>query len=247
MARTAADCALILNAIAGFDERDPTSADVAVEDYAAALDPPRLDGVRIGVPRNYFFDADVVHPEVALAVGETRDVFRSLGAEVVDIDFPDPAAYLDNQAFGAEYGAFHEERLRERPEELSEAIRARVEAALRVSGAEYARARWRQRQFKMEVRSVFRAVDLVLTPTSPIVAMPIAEIAPAAPGAVLGRNTSPFNHLHVPTASVPCGFSPEGLPIGLQLAGRWWEEGLVLRAANAYQQVTDWHKRRPPL
>lgn len=247
MARSAADCALILNAIAGFDGRDPTSAEAPVDDYAAALEPPRLDGVRIGVPRGYFFDPDVVDPEVALAVGETRDVFRALGAEVDDIDFPDPAVYLDNQAFGAEYGAYHEERLRERPEELSEAIRARVEAALKVSGADYARARWRQQQFRMEARQVFRSVDLVLTPTSPIVAMPIAEVGPAAPGAVLGRNTSPFNHLHVPAVSVPCGYSSGGLPIGLQIAGRWWEEGLVLRAANAYQRVTDWHKRRPPL
>jgi aspartyl-tRNA(Asn)/glutamyl-tRNA(Gln) amidotransferase subunit A len=93
-------------------------------------------------------------------------------------------------------------------------------------------------------------VDLVLTPTVAVVAFDIADVnplEPAGPGRILARQTGAFNTLGVPAISLPCGFSTSGLPIGLQLSGRWWEEGMVLRAAHAYQQVTDWHRRRPPL
>ena len=252
MARDAGDCALILNAIAGFDERDPTSADVPVPDHAAYLDPasatPKpLQGVRIGVPRNFFFDEAIVQPEVIAAVRATLPVLESLGAEMVEIDFPDPDYHQDNQAFTAETGAYHEERLRDRPEELSELPRQRVAAALEVKGADYARARWRQEEFKLKLRLLMRDIDLILTPTSPVLALDITEVEPAGPGRILARHTAPFNTLGVPTMSLPCGFSASGLPIGLQLSGRWWEEGLVLRAAHAYQQATDWHRRRPPL
>ena len=252
MARDAADCALILNAIAGFDERDPTRADVPVPDYAAYLEPAsaatkRLDGLRIGVPRNFFFDAGVVEPEVLAAVSATVPVFQSLGAAVTEVDFPDPEYHQDNQAFTAETGAYHEERLRERPEELSDLPRQRVASAMEISGLDYSRARWRQQEFKHRLGLLMREVDLILTPTSPVLALDIAEIEPAGPGRILARHTAPFNTLGVPTISLPCGFSASGLPIGLQLSGRWWEEGLVLRAAHAYQQVTDWHRRRPPL
>ncbi len=252
MARDAEDCALILNAIAGFDERDPTTADVPVPDYAAYLEPasatPRpLEGMRIGVPRNFFFDEDVVDPEVLAAVRATVPVFESLGATVTEVEFPDPDYHQDNQAFTAETGAFHEERLRERPEELSELPRQRVQSAMSITGLDYARARWRQMEFKHRVGLLMREVDLILTPTSPVVALNIADVEPAGPGRILARHTAPFNTLGVPVISLPCGFSGSGLPIGLQLSGRSWEEGLVLRAAHAYQQRTDWHLRRPPL
>jgi aspartyl-tRNA(Asn)/glutamyl-tRNA(Gln) amidotransferase subunit A len=252
MARDAADCALILNAIAGFDERDPTSADVPVPDYAASLEPAGAGGrslanVRIGVPRNFFFDPQFVQADVLDAVNATVTVFESLGAEVREIDFPDPDYHQDNQAFTAETGAYHEERFLSRPEEFSELPRQRVASGMAVTGMDYARARWRQQEFKHAVGLLMRDLDLVLTPTSPVVALDISEVEPAGPGRILARHTAPFNTLGVPTISLPCGFSASGLPIGLQLSGRWWEEALVLRAAYAYQQVTDWHRRRPPL
>ena len=252
MTRTAEDCAIILNAIAGFDERDPTTADVPVPDYVAYLQsassPQKpLEHVRIGVPRNFFFDEDVVDPEVAAAVQATVPVLESLGATFVEVDFPDPDYHLDNMMFNAETAAYHEERLKSRPEELSELPRQRVRAAMDFSSMEYARARWRQMEFKHAVHLLMREVDLILTPTSPVLPLKIAEVEPAGPGRILARHTSPFNTLGVPVISMPCGFSQSGLPIGAQLSGRWWEEGLVLRAAHAYQQETDWHLRRPPL
>jgi Asp-tRNA(Asn)/Glu-tRNA(Gln) amidotransferase A subunit family amidase len=100
-------------------------------------------------------------------------------------------------------------------------------------------------ELQQAFRHLFRDVDLLLTPTTPIVAPRIADVG--AVGRVLLHNTSPFNVTGTPAISMPAGFSEEGIPIGVQLSGRLWEEGLVLRAAHAYQQVTDWHKRRPPL
>ena len=255
MARSAADCALILNAIAGYDERDPTSVDVPVPDYVAYLEPAAatgrpLENVRIGVPTNFFFDEAVVTPEVIAAVFATRLVFESLGAEMVEVDFPDPEYHQDNMIFNAEAAAYHEERLRERPEELSDAPRQRVAASLELKAVDYARARWRQQEFKQKLHLLMRDVDLILTPTAAVTAFDIADVdpaEPAGPGRILARQTAPFNTLGVPAISVPCGLSGAGLPIGLQLSGRWWEEGLVLRAAHAYQGVTDWHRKRPPL
>jgi aspartyl-tRNA(Asn)/glutamyl-tRNA(Gln) amidotransferase subunit A len=248
MARSAEDCALILNAVAGYDPEDPTSIDRPVDDYVASIrTPSSLGGVRIGVPREFFFDANEVDAEFLAAVEASIEVLRGLGAEVRDIDFPDPVYYQDNMMFNAESAAYHEERFRERPEELSPLIRERVASNMSITGIDYARARWRQLEFKQKVAGVLREVDLILTPTTPVPPLKIADVEPAGPGRVLGRHTGPFNTLHVPTISLPCGFTSDGLPIGLQLSGRWWEESLVLRAAHAYQQATDWHKRRPPL
>jgi aspartyl-tRNA(Asn)/glutamyl-tRNA(Gln) amidotransferase subunit A len=201
--------------------------------------------VRIGVPRAYFFDASEVDSEIAAAVEAAMDVLREVGAKVRDLEFPDPVYYQDNQTFNAESAAYHEERLRERPDELSPLPRERVRSSQSVTGMDYARARWRQLEFKQKVAGIFGEIDLILTPTAPVPPFKIADIEPAGPGRIMARHTAAFNTLHVPTISLPCGFTSEGLPIGLQLAGRWWEEGLVLRAAHAYQQATDWHKRRP--
>jgi len=255
MARSAEDCALILSAIAGYDDRDPTSVDVPVPDYVAFLEPASattrpLESVRIGVPRNFFFDPSAIQPEVLAAVSATQPIFEALGAELTEVDFPDPDYYQDNMVFNAESAAYHEERLRERPEELSAAPRQRVAASLELKAVDYARARWRQEEFKQKLRVLMRDVDLILTPTAAVVAFDIADVnpaEPAGPGRILARQTGAFNTLGVPAISVPCGFSASGLAIGLQLSGRWWEEGLVLRAAHAYQGATDWHRRRPPL
>ncbi len=248
MGRSAEDCALILNAIAGYDASDPTSAQVPVPDYSAYLQPD-LNGIRIGVPRNFFFDPEAVDADVATAVQATRDVFTGLGAQVVDVDFPDVDRLLDGGVFLADAAAYHKQRLGEAPEKFSEAIRNRLLDAQKITAADYSLARMRQLELKQGLATLFQDVDLILTPTTPLTAIPIADgdAWPARRAQLLLRNTSPYNTAGVPVISVPCGFSSEGLPIGLSLAGAAWQEGPVLRAAYAYQQVTDWHKRRPPL
>jgi aspartyl-tRNA(Asn)/glutamyl-tRNA(Gln) amidotransferase subunit A len=129
-----------------------------------------------------------------------------------------------------------------------ETIRKRLTDNAGISGVDYVRDRWRQLELKQAVRHLLRDIDLILTPTSPIIAPKIAEVDTSIPGGtILARHTSPFNISAIPTISMPAGFSDNRQPIGVQLSGRWWEEGLVLRASHAYQQVTDWHKQRPPL
>ena len=245
MTRTASDCALILQAIAGYDDEDPTSEDVPVPDYAANLD-KGIKGLRVGVPTNFFFDADAVAPEVTSAVRVAAAVFASLGAEIKDVLFPDPERFGTNDALFAEAAAYHEGHLSDRPETFSERIRERLVDRLSLRAVEYARARYKQLEFKLALRRLFRDIDLLLVPTEPIVAPTFGD-ALELPPMVFARNVRLFNVAAVPAISIPCGFDSVGLPIGLSLAGRPWEEETVLRAAHAYQQATDWHTRRPPL
>jgi aspartyl-tRNA(Asn)/glutamyl-tRNA(Gln) amidotransferase subunit A len=248
MARTAEDCALILNVIAGYDERDPTSADMPVPDYAASLTPQRLDGVRIGIPRNFFFDPAVVEPVMISVTKAAGEALASLGAEVVDVEMPGELEFTASSAFFAEASWYHQSQFKEHPEMYGETIRKRLTDNAGISGVDYVRDRWRQLELKQAVRHLLRDIDLILTPTSPIIAPKIAEVDTSIPGGtILARHTSPFNISAIPTISMPAGFSDNRQPIGVQLSGRWWEEGLVLRASHAYQQVTDWHKQRPPL
>jgi aspartyl-tRNA(Asn)/glutamyl-tRNA(Gln) amidotransferase subunit A len=247
MARTAYDCALILSVIAGYDPRDPTCADRPVEEYTDGIE-ASLAGVRIGVPRNWFFDEGFTEPEITRIVRASRDVFASLGATISDIDFPGPLDWDASVAFGAESAWYHKENVAAHPDKYSEPTRLRIEMQQNVTGMDYQRARWQQLELQQGVRELFRGIDLVLTPTSPIPPMRIEEAPAWQPsGNLLARNTSPFNVAHVPTVSVTCGFDSLGLPVGLSLAGRWWDEALVLRAAHAYQTATDWHMKRPAL
>jgi Asp-tRNA(Asn)/Glu-tRNA(Gln) amidotransferase A subunit family amidase len=244
MARTARDCALILQSIAGYDELDPTCADRLVDDYTSAID-GGIAGLRVGVPANFFFDEAVTEPDVAAAVQEGARVLESLGAKLLTIEYPDLTRYADNGAFLADASAYHEETLRERFDEYAPIIGTRLRDALELSAVDYSRARYKQLEFKRAMKRLFEQVDLILTPTSPIVAPKFPAESPMPLQNLLVRNTGSFNASGGPVISVPCGFSREGMPIGMSLAGRDWEEALVLRAAHAYQRATDWHTRRP--
>ena len=244
MARTASDCALILQSIAGYDDEDPTSVDLPVPDYSVNLE-QGIKGLRIGVPTNFFFDAEAVAPEVAATVRATGSLFASLGADVKDVVFPD-LAFGANDVFLADAAAYHEAHLSDRPEEISDVIRGRLSGAINIRAIDYSRARYQQLELKLALRKLFQEIDLLLTPTEPFVAPTFAQAA-GLTSLVLLRNTGPFNVAGIPAISVPCGFDADGLPIGLSLAGRPWEEEAVLRAAHAYQEATDWHRRRPPV
>jgi aspartyl-tRNA(Asn)/glutamyl-tRNA(Gln) amidotransferase subunit A len=254
MARSAADCALLLQAIAAFDAVDPHSADVPAPDYAAFLD-RGIEGLRIGLPSRFFFDKDVVDGEVLAAVEAAARAFEALGATVVEVDMDELVPPTDLTAFFAEAAAYHQEALDQTPEMFGPSLRWRLEASARTTGAEYANARLRQQEAKRRLRSVFEQVDLLLTPTTVVAAglipadadePPFRELN-GYPSALLGRNTRTFNITGVPAVSLPCGFTASGLPIGMQLVGSWWTEATVLRAAHAYQQATDWHRRYPDL
>jgi aspartyl-tRNA(Asn)/glutamyl-tRNA(Gln) amidotransferase subunit A len=254
MARSAADCALLLQAIAGFDEADPLSIDAPCPDYYAALQHD-LRELRVGIPDAFFFDAGVVDAEVLQAVRAAASVLESLGASVREIHMDELAPQDDISIFLSEAVAYHRERYEADPAAFGPSFRPRYERAAGFSGAQYAEARYRQAVAKQTLRRIFEEVDLVLTPTTVVAAGLIPEDAEEGsfrelngfPSSLLGRNTRPFNYTGAPAISLPCGFTTAGLPIGLQLTARWWAEGTLLRAAHAYQQVTDWHRVRPPL
>jgi aspartyl-tRNA(Asn)/glutamyl-tRNA(Gln) amidotransferase subunit A len=247
LARSVEDCALVLQAIAGYDRLDPTSVDAPVPDYRASLATGAgVRGLRIGLPQAYFFMSPDVDPEVAATVLSAAALFADQGASVVDVDFPHPPRYLDGGAFEAEATLACADDLARQPDRFGPDVRARLRKAQAVTAADYIRARERQVALHRELDQVFEHVDLVLTPTCPVVAPRLADIDPLAPPSSLSRNTRLFNTAGLPTLAVPCGFSAGGLPIGLSLTGRAWDEPTVLRAGHAYQSLTDWHTRPPP-
>jgi aspartyl-tRNA(Asn)/glutamyl-tRNA(Gln) amidotransferase subunit A len=251
MGKTVEDAALMLAAIAGYDALDPTSVDVPVADYGRAIG-MQTSKLRVGVARAPFFDN--LDPEVAKAVDAALVVVRTLTAGVVDVQVP-PAGNIAD-VWNPEIYAYHVPWITKNPESYQEATRNLIQAAGKASSATYAQARRQVDVVRREIKKVFTSVDLIITPTQRRVAQPIT---PQQSGASGGRGTAPpggpgglvntaaFDIYGLPTISVPCGFSASGLPIGLQISGDHFSESMVLALAHAYEQATEWHKRRPVL
>jgi aspartyl-tRNA(Asn)/glutamyl-tRNA(Gln) amidotransferase subunit A len=242
MARTVEDCAYLLQALAGHDPADPASSRAPVPDYLASLR-EGIRGLRVGVPRAYFFDG--VNPEVAAAFEGALGTLRELGATVQDVQIPNihdaPAfmAIMLSEAF-----SYHEKDLRERPELYGEVLREKLMAGGLVTASEYTQAQRLRERLRSEMLDVLRTVDVLATPTAPVT--PPAFSAVFDPDFPFARsNMAPFNMSGLPALALPCGFSKAGLPISLQLAGRPFDEATVLRAGHAYEQATAWHTRRP--
>jgi aspartyl-tRNA(Asn)/glutamyl-tRNA(Gln) amidotransferase subunit A len=239
------DAALMLQVIAGYDAGDPASVDAPVPDFLAAIAqlPPRL---RIGVPRAYFFDD--LHPEIAAAVEKAIEVFRGFHSEIRD----DVKLEVSNDRTlaSAETYAFHESFVAHTPELYQPATLARIKSGESISAAAALRTSRDLQSSRHAIRKVFDEVDAILTPTTPVPPPAIAELRADPDNLRLSelitlRNTRPFNVWGIPTVSVPCGFTEDGLPIGLQLAAAPWREGLILQVAYAYEQATEWHTRTP--
>jgi len=254
LARTAGDCARIMSVIAGHDPRDPTSADMPVPDYEAELNGD-LRGVRIGVPTTYFFD-DVDAP-VRDAVEAAASVLAGRGATVVRLPLPlmDAVAAYVAVVSRAEAATIHSQWMRQHPQDFATHISGRMFPGYAIPATYYVEALSRRGPIlKAFATEVFTQVDLLVTPTIRICLPTLAatDIDNGPPGTEhlalgISTNTRPFNYLGLPTASVPCGFDPNGLPIGLQISGRPFAEAAVLHAADAYQRDTDWHTRRPSI
>jgi len=242
MARSAEDCAYLLQTLAGHDPLDPASSRAPVAEYVGTLDRP-IRGLRIGVPRDFFFDG--VDAEVARAFEDAMATYRSLGAEVRDVTIPsiwDAPSFMVIMA--SEAFAYHERDLRERPELYGDLLRERLVSGALYTGAEYVQAMRLRERLRNEMLDVLRSVDLLATPTSPKPAPTFAAMWDVSLG-FPRSNTPPFNLSGLPALALPCGFARAGLPLSLQLAGRPFDEATVLRAGHAYQQTTDWHRRRP--
>jgi aspartyl-tRNA(Asn)/glutamyl-tRNA(Gln) amidotransferase subunit A len=240
MCKTVEDAAVLLNVIAGFDVFDPTTADVLVPDYARALKTSTAK-LRLGLPRKPFFDN--LDPDVAKAVDTALDVLRRFTATTTDVELPqisvNPATIWTPEAY-----VYHAKWMAESPEKYQPSTRASLERAKEAKAAEYVQARRQVEVLRREIRSVFSQVDLLVTPTMKLPAPLLGSTA--APGGG-GNNNVAFDIFGLPTISIPCGLSSAGLPIGLQISGAPFAEATVLALAQAYEQATDWHTRRPSL
>jgi aspartyl-tRNA(Asn)/glutamyl-tRNA(Gln) amidotransferase subunit A len=240
--RTVADVAVILAAIAGHDGEDATSVDIPVENYAAALG-QKLRPLRIGVPKKFFFED--LDEEVASAVNHAISALAALGAEIRDIDLAVPT---DRTLQSAESYAFHAEFVARSPELYQPETLRRIRSGQNVSADALRESRRELQRLRGEIKAVFADIDLLITPTTPIPALTIAELKQNPDllrprELLLLRNTRPINVWGLPAISVPCGFTGAGLPVSLQIIGPHWGEALILRVAFAYEQATVWHKR----
>ena len=252
MTRTVYGAAVMLAAMAGHDPCDPAAADVPVPDYAAGLR-DGVVGLRIGVDPRWALSG--IHQEVRAAFQEALAVLEDLGVEIVEVSVPRVVEGMEAALtiLMAEATAIHEEFLRTRPDDYQSDVRARLEKGFPISGSDYGRARRTGELLRRDFVTLFQKVDLFATPMCGITAPRIGQREVTIGGEVvsvmapLTRYTRAFNLTGLPAISVPCGFSSEGLPIGLQLVGRAWNETTVLRAAYAYETATEWTQRRPSL
>ena len=244
MARTVEDCAYLLQALAGYDAADPASSREPVPDYVAPLG-RGVRGLRVGVPREYFFEG--VDAEVEKGFEQALATLRQLGASVEDVQIPSiPSAGAFMAIMLTEAFAYHERDLREHPELFGEMLRERLLAGSLITGSEYVQAQRIRTRLSAEMNAVLRRVDVLATPTSPKPAPTFTQVFDPEYGFPRG-NTGPFNMTGLPSLAVPCGFTAAGLPISLQITGRAFDETTVLRVGHTYEQATDWHKRHPAL
>ena len=247
MARTAQDCALVLEAIAGRDPLDPSTADVPIEEWSSMLE-GGVAGLRIGVPAGYAFEH--TDPDVAAVVRDAIASLKRLGADVRDVELPIIADYWSSatQVLIGEAAAYHQKNLEERPQDYGDITRARLQLGLNQKAPDYIRAaRARDEARRTADEALFSEVDLLAMPTTVRTAVPIDSLASDDPTVGLTRLTAPFDLTGQPACSIPCGFTDAGLPVGLQLVGRRFDERTVLRAAYTYETESGIAKPRPPV
>jgi amidase len=249
MARTVTDAAILLRAIAGPDPRDPTSSRAPVPDYSEGLD-RGIEGVRVGVDEGYVRDG--MDPAVAETVLGAAAVLRDAGARIREIRMPPYEDLVRSWPVvcAAEAAVVHERSFPARADDYGPGLRAFLEAGRAATARDYARAHEERLRFCGALAAVFEEVDVVLCPS---LGVPVPEANPelrAEDQALverLLRFTAPFDFSGNPTISLPCGFSPDGMPVSLQLVGRHLQEGLLCRVAYTYERSTPWHRQHPPV
>ncbi len=254
LTRSVADSAIALQVLAGHDDDDTTTTRRAVPDYATDLR-TGIKGLAIGVDRQY---ATVGQPHVLAAFNAALDTLHGLGATIVDVTIPPYADMLavGNTIAACEYSVAAATLFRQHPTDFEQAkppaaSSADIKAGALVPAVDYIRATQKRRLLQRDYAAATRGVSVFISPTYPLAPRPFGEY-PQVQGRQFTaddaiRYTFPFDLLGLPAISVPCGFSPDRMPIGLQIVGRPFDEATVLRAAHAYEQATDWHTRHPAL
>lgn len=237
MCRTVEDTALMLNAIAGYDAADTTTVDVPVPDYTRALK-ASTSKLRLGIPRKPFFDN--LNPEVGNAVDAALGLLAKITAKMTDVTLPPPAD--SGPIIPAEAYAYHKPWITKTPQLYDAPVRTSILRGADVKVEAYASALRDLARSRREIRNVFSDVDLLVLPT---MADPPFKVEVGLTRNVSARNTLPFDVYGIPVISIPCGFTSNGLPIGLQIGGAPWAEATVLALAATYERATEWHKRHP--
>ena len=248
MARSAIDCGAILGVIAGQDPKDTTSVPLAVPDYLAGLTGD-LRGVTIGVDRRWTEEG--TDGDAAKALADGLRVAADLGATIKDINFPDPKAVIDDwfPLCGIEVAVAHEGTYPARKDEYGPGLAGLLDLGRQQSGMDYQKIVLRREAFRGAVRLLFETVDLIAVPAQAFAAPTLAKMMTLGEDAsLIGgllRFTCPFDMTGSPTVTLPGGFAANGGPVGFQFVGRHFDEAGLVRAGDAFQRVTDWHKRHP--
>jgi aspartyl-tRNA(Asn)/glutamyl-tRNA(Gln) amidotransferase subunit A len=252
LARCAEDCAVLLGLMAGADPGDPTAISGPLPDYAAAT-AGSIKGLTIGVPTAFYVDD--LDAEVAGILDATIAVLKREGANVVQVELPDQRQLTgaSQLVLAVEAAAFHKRWMIERPQDYGAQVLMRLQNGLAIPGVSYLEAlRWRGPALAAYLAAVAN-IDALIAPVSPIAAPTIAESdvgnGPDAEAVIqrLTRFTRPINYLGLPALSIPAGFTRGGLPVGMQLVGRSFDEAMLLRIGAAFQRATDFHDRVPQL
>lgn len=243
--RSVRDAALVLNALCGYDPRDPASIDVACADFTAGLE-QGIEGLRIGVPQNYFTDS--VTPDTATAVARAVEVLEAGGARIVPITIPhaDRFKAVEWTIMMAEASAYHRTSMRDSYELYTKDVRAFLEVGETILATDYIDAHRHRQQIKDDWKALLAEVDVVVAPTTPMPAVPVEDLMCSWPDGTQEHATEAYTRLCIPAnltglpaISIPCGTNDHGLPVGLQIIGRAFEETTILRAARYFEMATD--------
>lgn len=240
------DAAIILQVISAYDAIDPSSIKMLTGDYLGHLIDD-MGGRKIAIGTGEFINS--ADSEVIGAVQEAAKVFESMGCKVekVNVDWLRDVALANKTMTQSDGAAVHRDRIKEHPEMFGDDIRRRLEEGASRTATEYILARHTQAEAKKRFELFFESYDLLITPTTPIAAPTIEGHDAVEQAGRLTRFTAPFNLTGLPALSIPCGFTKEGLPIGLQIISRAWGDAKALNAGYAYEQATDWHKQFPKI
>jgi aspartyl-tRNA(Asn)/glutamyl-tRNA(Gln) amidotransferase subunit A len=245
MARSAADAALVLQAIAAYDPQDVGSQKFPPVYYPSAIE-EETSSLRLGVARGFWDDVDA---EITAAVDTAVTALAKITAGVQHIEL---STDTDRTLVRCEAYAYHQKYLPQHERDYDPETLRRIRSGADVTAAQYIQAQRELLQQRRLILELFERIDLLLTPTTPVLAPAFSELQ-AAPDQlrnkemVMLRNTRPLNVYGLPSLSLNCGFSKSGLPIGLQITGASGTEGAVLALAHIYQKQSDWHKQKPGL
>ena len=253
MARSVEDCAIMFNAIAGPDPRDPTCASEPCPDYAADL-ARGVKGLRVGVVPGYFFHH--LQPPVRDAVKAALSTLEHLGAQIVDAEITNIHGNISAQLTieSAEPSAYHQRWLRERPDDYGADVRTLLEVGELLLATHYIQAQRYRTLLRAEFLDAFKSVDVFLCPTLPFTATEVGAMKVVIEDgteedmlSAIMQYTGVPSLTGLPALAVPCGFDPDGLPVGMQIIGRPFDEATLFRVGAAFQSVTDFHRRHPTL